>query len=183
MLRPNEDEIRTVELEKEMRERTATTFPVMDSTQSKQKPNKHIPIPFDVGSKIKVIPEVRKGQLNIAYLSTISGVLKIAEIFASFVAFILSICADRDAASTGWTEHLAFESMVVISALLLGYVAFPHITLGEKRTRDGLIVLELLFYGVNTFFFFIAVWLMVHLAASFTAHGRGAAIMSAVTYR
>jgi hypothetical protein len=37
-----------------------------------------------------------------------------------------------------------------------------------------------MFYGLNTLFFFIGIWLMVHLAASWTAEGRGAAIMSAV---
>ena len=45
------------------------------------------------------------------------------------------------------------------------------------------ILKELLFYGVNAFFFFISVWLMVHLAASWAAEGRGAAIMDTVKMR
>jgi len=116
----------------------------------------------------------------VGFLSTVPGVLKIAEILIGFVAFILTICADRRSASTGWTEHVCFETMVVVSALLIGYVIFPHLTLNDERTREGLIVVELLFYGINAFFFFISVWLMVHLAASWTADGRGAAIMDAV---
>ena len=39
---------------------------------------------------------------------------------------------------------------------------------------------ELLFYGINTLFYFISIWLMVHLSASWGTDGRGAAIMSAV---
>lgn len=38
-----------------------------------------------------------------------------------------------------------------------------------------------MFYGFNVGAYFIAVWLMVHLSASWTAEGRGAAVMCAVS--
>ena len=132
-------------------------------------------------SKIQIIPNNRQGQLNTTYLATLPGVLKIAEIILCFVAFILAICADRRSTSSAWTDHITFECMIVISALLLGYVVFPHLTLKDEPTREGLIVVELLFYGINTLFFFIAVFLMIHVSASWTADGRGAAVMCAVS--
>lgn len=131
-------------------------------------------------SKIQIIPNNRKGQLNTTFLATLPGVLKLAEITLCFVAFILAICSDRRSTSSAWTDHISFECMIVVSALLLGYVAFPHLTLKDEATREGLIVVELLFYGINTLFFFIAVFLMIHVSASWTADGRGAAVMCAV---
>jgi len=177
-LRPNEDEIKTTTMEEQ---KSGAVTPTPDPPQRTQhhQPKSRQAV-FEVGKKIKVIPEARKGQLNVAFLSTIPGVLKIAEVSVSFVAFVLSICSDRRSASAGWTEHLTFETMVVVFVLMLGYIAFPHVTLADSRTRDGLVVLELLFYGINCFFYFIALWLMVHLSASWTADGRGAAIMAAV---
>uniref|UniRef100_A0A7E4ZT78 MARVEL domain-containing protein n=1 Tax=Panagrellus redivivus TaxID=6233 RepID=A0A7E4ZT78_PANRE len=131
-------------------------------------------------SKIQIIPNNRQGQLNTTFLATLPGVLKLAEICLCFVAFILAICSDRRSTSAAWTDHITFECLVVVSALLLGYVAFPHLTLKDEPTREGLIVVELLFYGVNTVFYFIAVFLMIHVSASWTAEGRGAAVMGAI---
>lgn len=132
-------------------------------------------------SKIQIIPSNRQGQLNTTFLATLPGVLKLAEIILCFVAFILAICSDRRSTSASWTDHISFECMIVVSALLLAYVAFPHLTLKDEATREGLIVVELLFYGINTLFFFIAVFLMIHVSASWTADGKGAAIMCAVS--
>jgi hypothetical protein len=131
-------------------------------------------------SKIQIIPNNRQGQLNTTFLATLPGVLKIAEIVLCFVAFILAICSDRRSTSAAWTDHISFECMIVVSALLLAYVVFPHLTLKDEATREGLIVVELLFYGINTVFFFIAVFLMIHVSASWTADGRGAAVMCAI---
>lgn len=131
-------------------------------------------------SKVKMIPDARQGQLNTQYLATLPGVLKIAEVIVGFVAFILAICADRRSTSSAWTEHITFECTLVVSVLILLYVVFPHLSLADERTREGLVVVELVFYGLNTLFFFISIWLMVHLAASWTAEGRGAAIMGAI---
>ncbi|CAD6195889.1 unnamed protein product [Caenorhabditis auriculariae] len=131
-------------------------------------------------SKIQIIPNNRQGQLNTGYLATIGGVLKIAEIVLSFIAFVLAICADRRTTTAAWTEHITFETLLVVTAFLLGYVCFPHLTIKDEPTREGLIVVELLFYGVNTVLYFISIWLMVHLSASWGTDGRGAAIMSAV---
>ncbi|KJH49959.1 synaptophysin / synaptoporin [Dictyocaulus viviparus] len=97
-----------------------------------------------------------------------------------FIAFILAICADRRSTTAAWTEHITFETTIVVSALLAGYVCFPHLTIREEPTREGLIVLELIFYGINTLFYFISIWLMVHLSASWGTDGRGAAIMTAI---
>lgn len=109
---------------------------------------------------------------------------------------MLSICADRRSTTAAWTEHITFETTIVVSALLLAYIAFPHLTIRDEQTREGLIVLvseadaerstndshaqELLFYGINTLFYFIAIFLMVHLSLSWGTDGRGAAIMAAV---
>ena len=133
-------------------------------------------------SKIQFIPSNRQGQLNTTFLATLPGVLKLAEIVLCFVTFILAICSDRRSTSSAWTDHISFECMIVVSALLLGYVAFPHLTLKDEATREGLIVVELLFYGINTLFFFIGVFLMIHVSASWTADGRGAAVMCAVGF-
>ncbi|XGW03675.1 hypothetical protein V3C99_015110 [Haemonchus contortus] len=135
---------------------------------------------FHMTSKIQIIPDNRQGQLNTGFLATIPGVLKIAEIILAFVAFVLAICADRRSTTAAWTEHITFETMVVTAALLAGYVCFPHLTIREEPTREGLIVLELIFYGINTLFYFISIWLMVHLSASWGTDGRGAAIMTAI---
>jgi hypothetical protein len=136
--------------------------------------------PFQMHSKLSVIPASRKGELNTQYLVTLPGVLKLAEIILGFVSFILAICADRRSTSAAWTEHISFETTIVVTALVIGYVIFPHLTIGNETTRDGLVVVELLFYGTNTLFYFIGIWLMVHLSASWTAEGRGAAIMDAI---
>lgn len=58
-----------------------------------------------------------------------------------FVAFILAICADRKATSSAWTEHITFETTIVVAALLIGYTVFPHLTLQDERTRNSLVVL------------------------------------------
>uniref|UniRef100_A0A0K0CTX7 MARVEL domain-containing protein n=1 Tax=Angiostrongylus cantonensis TaxID=6313 RepID=A0A0K0CTX7_ANGCA len=135
---------------------------------------------FHMASKIQIIPNNRQGQLNTGYIPTIPGVLKVAEIILAFVGFILAICADRRSTTAAWTEHVTFETMIVVSALLCGYVCFPHLTIRDEPTREGLIVVELIFYGINTLFYFISIWLMVHLSASWGTDGRGAAIMTAV---
>ncbi|GMT11247.1 hypothetical protein PFISCL1PPCAC_2544 [Pristionchus fissidentatus] len=137
-------------------------------------------IKFNMSSKIQIIPSNRQGQLNTGYIGTMAGVLKLAEIFLAFIAFVLSICSDRKSTTAAWTEHIAFETMMVVVILLLGYVCFPHLTLHNEPTREGLIVVELLFYGVNTLFYFISIWLMVHLSASWGVDGKGSAIMGAV---
>ncbi|CAI4222633.1 unnamed protein product [Auanema sp. JU1783] len=147
---------------------------------STQPPKEKKKLQFHMSSKIQIIPNNRQGQLNTGFLGTIGGVLKIAEIVLSFVAFVLSICADRRTTTAAWTEHIAFETMIVVCGFLLAYVCFPHVTIRDEPTREGLIVVELLFYGVNTLFYFISIWLMVHLSASWGTDGRGAAIMSAI---
>uniref|UniRef100_A0AC35UHI9 MARVEL domain-containing protein n=1 Tax=Rhabditophanes sp. KR3021 TaxID=114890 RepID=A0AC35UHI9_9BILA len=129
--------------------------------------------------KLRIIPDKRQGQLNTHYLSTIPGIMKIAELLLCSISFILAICTDRRSSQSAWTEHLTFEAMLLVLMLILGYVCFPHLTLEEEKTREGLIVVELLFYGLNSLFFFIAVWLMVHLSASFS-EAKSAAIMSSV---
>lgn len=150
--------------------------PAMASPVQKEKKK----LQFHMSNKIQIIPNNRQGQLNTGYMGTIAGVLKIAEIVLAFVAFVLSICADRRTTTAAWTEHITFETMIVVCGLLLGYVCFPHLTIRDEVTREGLIVVELLFYGVNCVFYFISIWLMVHLSASWGTDGRGAAIMSAI---
>uniref|UniRef100_A0A915EDV1 MARVEL domain-containing protein n=1 Tax=Ditylenchus dipsaci TaxID=166011 RepID=A0A915EDV1_9BILA len=157
---------------------TTPVHPVHPSTQKRSAGN--TTNPFHMHSKINVIPANRKGELNTQYLSTLPGVLKLAEMILGFVSFILAICADRRSTSAAWTEHISFETTMVVTILLLGYVVFPHLTIGDVRTTKGLVVVELLFYGTNTIFYFIGIWLMVHLSASWTAEGRGAAIMDAI---
>lgn len=152
--------------------------PAQTSPAAPQKEKKKLQ--FHMASKIQIIPNNRQGQLNTGYIATIPGVLKVAEIILAFVAFVLAICADRRSTTAAWTEHIAFETMIVASALLAGYVCFPHLTIREEPTREGLIVLELIFYGINTLFYFISIWLMVHLSASWGTDGRGAAIMTAI---
>ncbi|CAJ0950831.1 unnamed protein product, partial [Mesorhabditis belari] len=135
---------------------------------------------FNMASKIQIIPNNRQGQLNTGYIKTLGGILKVAEIVLSFMAFVLAICADRNTTTASWTEHIAFQSTVITTAILLGYVCFPHITIRDELTREGLIVVELIFYGINTVLYFIAIWLMVHLSIGFGMDGRGAAILCAV---
>ncbi|CEF61215.1 Marvel domain-containing protein [Strongyloides ratti] len=135
---------------------------------------------FNYQSRIKIIPNNRQGQLNTIFLSSIPGLMKIAEVVIAFISFILAICSDRRSTQSAWTEHITFESMLVVSCLIIGYVCFPHLTLNDEKTREGLIVVELLFYGIHTLFYFIAIWLMIHLSAAWTSEGRGAAIMSSV---
>ncbi|ULT90860.1 hypothetical protein L3Y34_008871 [Caenorhabditis briggsae] len=135
---------------------------------------------FHMANKVKIIPTNRQGQLNTGFLATLPGVLKIAEIVLSSIAFILAICADRRTTTAAFTEHISFGCVFVVTGLLLGYVIFPHLTLKDEATREGLIVVELLFYGINTVLNFISIWLMVHLSASWGTDGRGAAIMTAV---
>jgi hypothetical protein len=143
-----------------------------------KKPTKRIQ--FNMSSRIQFIPSNRQGQYNTAFLGTLPGVLKIAEIIIAFITFVLSICSDRRVTTAAWTEHISFETTIVVSALLLGYVALPHLTQRDEATREGLILIELLFYGINTLFYFIAIWLMVQLSASWNADGRGAAILAAI---
>ncbi|VDN06336.1 unnamed protein product [Thelazia callipaeda] len=133
-----------------------------------------------MSSKIQIIPDNRQGQLNTAYLATIPGVLKVAEIALSFISFILAICADRNATTAAWTEHISFAATLIISGLMIGYVCFPHVTIKKEPTREGLIIAELIFYGMATLLFFIAIWLMVHLSASWLTYGRGSAIIDAI---
>ncbi|MFH4979288.1 hypothetical protein AB6A40_005997 [Gnathostoma spinigerum] len=135
---------------------------------------------FNMSTKIQVIPNNRQGQLNTTFLATVPGILKLAEIALSFICFILAICADRNSTPSAWTEHIAFETCIVVCALLAGYVIFPHLTIKDEATREGLIVLELIFYGINTLLYFISIWLMVQLSATWISHGRGAAIFAAI---
>lgn len=97
--------------------------------------------PFHMQSRrINVIPANRQGQLNTQFLATLPGVLKIGEILLGSVSFILAICADRRSTSAAWAEHISFETTVVVTALLLAYVIFPHLTISNEQTRNGLIV-------------------------------------------
>lgn len=155
-------------------ERPAPSSPNGQRQRQKRK------LQFNMSSKIQIIPDNRQGQLNTAFLATIPGVLKIAEIILSFISFILAICSDRNATTAAWTEHISCEATVLIAILLIGYVCFPHLTIKDEPTREGLIVVELLFYGLNTLLFFIAIWLMVHLSASWISYGRGSAIIDAI---
>ncbi|VDM48999.1 unnamed protein product [Toxocara canis] len=98
----------------------------------------------------------------------------------AFISFILAICSDRNSTTAAWAEHISFEAFIVVSGLLLGYVCFPHLTIKDEQTREGLIVVELLFYAINALLFFIAIWLMVHLSASWVTYGRGSAIIDAI---
>ncbi|VDK44245.1 unnamed protein product, partial [Cylicostephanus goldi] len=170
MLRP-EDEPATTTVDlgpaKDIQHTDDYTKPAQASPVQKDKKK----LQFHMANKIQIIPNNRQGQLNTGYLGTIGGVLKIAEIILSFVAFILAICADRRSTTAAWTEHITFETMIVVCVLLAGYVCFPHLTVREEPTREGLIVVELLFYGINTLFYFISIWLMVHLSASWGTDG------------
>ncbi|VDD97885.1 unnamed protein product [Enterobius vermicularis] len=96
------------------------------------------------------------------------------------MSFILAICSDRNVTTAAWTEHISFAAALISFGLLLGYVCFPHLTLRDEQTREGLIVVELIFYGIYTLLFFIAIWLMVHLSASWMTYGRGSAIIDAI---
>jgi hypothetical protein len=71
--------------------------------------------------------------VNILLIFTIFKIL-------GFVAFILAICADRQSTSSAWTEHITFETTVVVSVFIILYVVFPHLSLADERTREGLIV-------------------------------------------
>lgn len=171
----NEDQGATIDIG------PAKELPHNDNVPQGQKaPKEKKKLQFHMANKIQIIPTNRQGQLNTGYLGTIPGVLKIAEIVLSFVAFVLAICADRRTTTAAWTEHITFETLLVVTAFLLGYVCFPHLTVKDEPTREGLIVVELLFYGVNTVLYFISIWLMVHLSASWGTDGRGAAVMTAV---
>ncbi|CAD5226444.1 unnamed protein product [Bursaphelenchus okinawaensis] len=130
--------------------------------------------------KLNFIPKNQKGSLNTQFFATVPGVLKIAEVVLGFVAFVLAICADRNSTSSAWTEHITFESTIIAGVFLLGYIVFPHLTIDDEKNNNGLVVMELVFYAVNTVAYFISVWLMVHLSASWRADGRGAAIMGAI---
>ncbi|KAK6756611.1 hypothetical protein RB195_014809 [Necator americanus] len=179
MLRP-EDQPATTPVDlgpaKEIQHTDDFAKPAQASPVQKEKKK----LQFHMTSKIQIIPDNRQGQLNTGFLATIPGVLKLAEIILAFVAFVLAICADRRSTTAAWTEHITFETLIVVCALLAGYVCFPHLTIREEPTREGLIVLELIFYGINTLFYFISIWLMVHLSASWGTDGRGAAIMTAI---
>ncbi len=62
------------------------------------------------------------------------------------MSFILAICADRSATTAAWTENISFSVTVIISGLLIGYVCFPHLTIKDELTREGLII-AVLFFG------------------------------------
>uniref|UniRef100_A0A914C122 MARVEL domain-containing protein n=1 Tax=Acrobeloides nanus TaxID=290746 RepID=A0A914C122_9BILA len=186
MLR-EEDEIRqetTVDLNRDAPPGPQSPVPHHDSVSAHPPPPTHGPSVnrkqqfTNMTKKIKLIPSNRKGQLNTTFLSTIPGVLKIAEILIGFIVFILAICTDRRTTGAAWAEHISFETIIVVSLFLLGYVVFPHLTLRDEQTREGLIVVELLFYGLNTLLYFIAIWLMIF--AGLASDGRGAAIMAAI---
>uniref|UniRef100_A0A0M3HUY6 MARVEL domain-containing protein n=1 Tax=Ascaris lumbricoides TaxID=6252 RepID=A0A0M3HUY6_ASCLU len=157
--------------------------PAPSSPNGQQQPQQQQPKrrrQINMATRIQIIPDSRQGQLNTAFLATVPGVLKIAQIVLSFISFILAICSDRNSTTAAWAEHISFEAFIVVSALLLGYVCFPHLTIKDEQTREGLIVVELLFYGINALLFFIAIWLMVHLSASWATYGRGSAIIDAI---
>ncbi|KAJ1346931.1 hypothetical protein KIN20_038378 [Parelaphostrongylus tenuis] len=144
MLREEEPAQTTIDLgpAKEIQHSDGFTKPAQASPVQKKKK-----LQFHMGSKIQIIPNNRQGQLNTGYIPTIPGVLKVAEIILAFVGFILAICADRRSTTAAWTEHVTFETMIVVSALLAGYVCFPHLTIRDEPTREGLIVVV----GLNNF--------------------------------
>jgi len=157
-----------------------TTETTNENGKKKDKPQGKVSPFNNMHHKLNFIPHNQRDKLNAQFLATLPGVLKLAELALGFVAFILAICADRKATSSAWAEHITFETTIVVAALLIGYTIFPHLTLQDERTRNSLVFLELLFYGFNTGAYFIAVWLMVHLSASWTSEGRGAAVMCAI---
>uniref|UniRef100_A0A183BYI1 MARVEL domain-containing protein n=1 Tax=Globodera pallida TaxID=36090 RepID=A0A183BYI1_GLOPA len=146
-----EEKSKTISIEQEAKQPTSRTN---TNASEKHSPTKGF---GRMNAKVKIIPESRKGQLNTRYLATLPGLLKVVEVILGFVAFILAICADRRSTSSAWAEHITFETTVVVSVLILLYVVFPHLTLADERTREGLVVVELFFYGINTLFFFIGI--------------------------
>lgn len=50
--------------------------------QQQQHPKRRLK--FDMSSKIQIVPDNRQGQLNTAFLATVPGVLKIAEIVSFY---------------------------------------------------------------------------------------------------
>lgn len=64
----------------EMKISAETSTPQASNPPPSQRQPTGRKLPFEMGKKIKVIPETRKGQLNVEFLSTIPGVLKVAEV-------------------------------------------------------------------------------------------------------
>uniref|UniRef100_A0A1I8AWC9 MARVEL domain-containing protein n=1 Tax=Steinernema glaseri TaxID=37863 RepID=A0A1I8AWC9_9BILA len=189
MLKPDEDQPAETRVELESHDPQQRSYQegpqspvptVQRMEQSNNGPEKQRKLQFNMASKIQIIPNNRQGQLNTVFLATVPGVLKMAEIALCFVSFILAICSDRSYTASAWAEHISFECLLVVSVLLLLYVVFPHLSLRDEQTREGLIVVELLFYGINTLFFFIGIWLMIHLSAGWNVQSRGAAVFNAI---
>uniref|UniRef100_A0A915PY00 MARVEL domain-containing protein n=1 Tax=Setaria digitata TaxID=48799 RepID=A0A915PY00_9BILA len=183
------------------KDRGGPQLPPSYATPAPSSPKRHQQqkrrLKFDMSRKIQIIPDNRQGQFNTTFLATIPGVMKIGEIVGILLVnrngLSLEVAANfldglrgfitptnRNATAAAWTENISFVVTVIISALLIGYVCFPHLTIKNELTREGLIVTELIFYGISTLLFFIAIWLMVHLSASWIAYGRGSAVIDAI---
>lgn len=62
-----------------------------------------------------------------------------------FIGFILSLCTDRRSTSSAWTEHITFETSLVVCAFIIGYVVFPQITITNEKTNKGLMIVVNIF--------------------------------------
>jgi hypothetical protein len=113
--------------------------------------------------------------LNVAFLGTLSGIIKLAMLALSLVCYICSLSSHANwwpGAHAIWTELAVWTSMVFNFLVLLLYVGFPH-QLQDQRNVKGLLFVELSCSAVAAIIYLIAGCIMADWAAKLKYHRGG----------
>jgi len=132
-----------------------------------KKKSKKIVLPAGMVTHVQgVLPTAtQRRDMNISYLTSIHGILKAATIGVAIIIFCTALSTTGGGYST-WVVFLAYTSMLVPIGLLALHVLFPHLLVDDLRNRTSVAMLELLFYAWHTLMWFVAIWLMINVAAN-----------------
>jgi len=133
-----------------------------------KKKSKRIVIPAGMVTHVQgVLPtENQRRDMNIAYLSSVHGILKVATIALAIVIFCTALSIPLGFGYSMWVVFLAYTSMLFPMGLLALHVLFPHLLVDDLRNRTSVAMLELIFYAWHTLMWFVAIWLMINVAAN-----------------
>jgi len=111
--------------------------------------------------------------LDVSYIKTVPGILRMVEIVLCIILFICSVSACSAGYSfgeCGWGAFVGFMGFILVIAWLLFYLFHIH----EMAANVPWLLIELIFYTIWTFFLLVAGIALAVLSSRF-ANGYGSA--------
>jgi len=108
--------------------------------------------------------------LDVSYIKTVPGILRIVEIVLCIILFICSVSACSVITSIGqcgWSSFVGFMGFILVIAWLLFYLFHIH----EMAANVPWLLIELIFYAIWTFFLLVAGIALAVLSANASGWG------------